>query len=270
MPAAELSRLRQQINQLITSFVDPAVFRRQINNLLDQYANHAYRAGQAVQPQPLLPSYRVPPLVMRQLELELGKTCRELPEPAFDAAEALWRDPYLEPRLLAASLLGSIPVQEYGAQVVQKLQSWGQPSENLRILVALMQNGTVNLRRESPALLINLIEKWLGSTEIGQQAVGLRALVPIIEDKSYENLPTIFRILGPFVQTVPGQLNADVQQTVQSLIKRSPVETAYFLRQALSLSMGNNTARLIRRCLPDFGPTQQSTLRAALNARNLS
>jgi len=270
MPAAELYRLRQQINQLISSFEDPAVFHRQIKNLLDQYANHAYRAGQAVQPQPLLPSYRVPPLVMRQLELELGKTCRELPVPALNVSEALWQDTYLEPRLLATSLLGSIPVQEYGPQVIQKLDSWGKPSENLRIQAALMENGTVNLRRESPALLIDLIEKWLGSTEIGQQGVGLRALVPLIQDQSYENLPIVFRMLGPFVQTVPGQLNADIQQAVQALIKRSPVETAYFLRQALSLSIGNNTARLIRRCLPDFSPIQQSTLRAALNARNLS
>src|SRR5512133_2706116 len=102
MPAAELTRLRAQINGLITRFADPESFRLALRDLLDLYANRAYRAGQAVQPQSLLPSYRVSPLIMQQLDLELSKTCQEQPEQALKVVEMLWHDPYLEPRLLAA------------------------------------------------------------------------------------------------------------------------------------------------------------------------
>ncbi|RPJ43018.1 MAG: hypothetical protein EHM21_12100, partial [Chloroflexi bacterium] len=99
MPAAELSRLRTQINGLIDRFDDPTGFRLALRDLLEMYANRAYRPGQAVQPQPLLPSYRVPPLITHQLELELSKTCLEQPAQALEVVEALWHDPFLEPRL---------------------------------------------------------------------------------------------------------------------------------------------------------------------------
>src|SRR5512142_2159797 len=123
MPAAELTRLRAQINGLITRFADPNGFRLALRDLLELYANRAYRPGQAVQPQPLLPSYRVAPLIMQQLELELSKTCQEQPAAALELIETLWHDPFLEPRLLAATLLGNIPAG-LGKAVTQKLRAW--------------------------------------------------------------------------------------------------------------------------------------------------
>src|SRR5512143_3412435 len=152
MPAVELTRLRQQINRLIARFDDPVGFHSALNDLLDLYANRAYRPGKAVQPQPLLPSYRVTPLIMQQLELELGKTCQEQPGQALGVVDALWRDPYLEPRLLAASLLATIPASHHEA-AIQTLRAWAVPGENFRMLDALFRHGTTSLRRSAPQLL---------------------------------------------------------------------------------------------------------------------
>lgn len=268
MPAAELIRLRQQINQLIMQFQEPAAFCRLLRDLLELYAHHSYRPGQAVQPQPLLPAYRVPPLVMRQLELELGKTCQEQPQQALAVVAVLWKETYLEPRLLATSLLGSIPIQSAQQGVLDILRAWAIGSENLRLIGALMANGTLQLRRHAPERLLELIDVWLSEANPAQQAVGIQAILAIVNDRAFENLPAIFRLLGPPLHNVNPRLQADLQAALSALIKRSPTETAYFLRQVLSLSSGTGTARLIRRLLPEFDAPQQASLRVALGTRS--
>lgn len=263
MPAAELSRLRVQINALISLFDDPDAFRRDLRDLLELYSNRAYRAGEAIKPQPLLPSYRVPPLVIRQLEQELGKTCQEQPEKALNVVSAIWQDPNLEPRLLATKLLGAIPPSQAEA-VIRMMMAWAQPNENFRILDALFQDGTAGLRKSAPDLLINMIEAWISSPRSEMQSIGIRALIPLIQEPGFDNLPPIFRMLSPLVQTTPPALNADLQAVMEILSMRSPTESAFFLRQALSLSTGQATARLVRRCMPYFTPEQQASLRSAL------
>jgi hypothetical protein len=273
MPAAELIRLRQQINQLIAAFAQPADFCRLLRELLNLYAHHSYRPGQAIQPQPLLPTYRVPPLVMRQLSMELGKTCQEQPQQALEVVSAMWHESFLEPRLLAALMLGSIPLQGPGSAgtiqgVLDRLRSWGTASENLRLIRAMMEDGTRLLRHEAPERLLELIDTWLVNANPAQQSVGIHAIIALANDKTYENLPALFRLLGPPVQNVHPRLQADLQLVLQAMIKRSPTETAYFLRQALSLSVGTGTARLIRRLLPEFDAAQQANLRAVLGSRS--
>ncbi len=267
MPAAELSRLRLQINQLILIFGQPQEFRRRLHDLYRLYANHAYRAGQAVQAQPLFPSYRVPALVSRQLSLELGKTAQERPQDALTLVDALWADEYLEPRLLAAALLGNISVA-YRSAVLEKLRAWGTPKENIHIFAALAQDGTVQLRQSAPKELLALIEEWTGSMDVQQQAVGIRALLPLIQDERFSNLPIIYRILSPLLQSVSGAYQPDMLEAIQALIRRSPMETGYFLRQALVQANTPVTARLVRKVIPEFPVEQQASLRTALAAKN--
>ena len=267
MPAVELSRLRLQIQQLILIIDQPYEFSRRLRDLYDLYGNHAYRAGQTVLRQSLLPSYHVPHLVTRQLELELSKISRAQPRQILPLLDVLWNESHLEPRLLAAALLGALPVSEWGDVVVQKLRQWGRPEENLRVFNLLIENGAVQILREAPQRLVDLIEEWLNSALPAQQAVGLRALLPLINNRDYQNLPAIFRLLSPVTQRVTPALQTDLQIALQALIQRSPVETAYFLRQVLSLSESQGTARLVRRCLASFPPAQQISLRAALETR---
>ena len=263
MPAAELTRLRTQINGLIQVFDDPNSFRTALRDLFEIYADLAYRPGQTVLQQSLLPSYRIPKLVMRQLELELGRTCRESPDNALKVVDALWHDPYLEPRQLSTLLLGTIPAS-HSQLVADKIQLWAQPEENSRIVDALFQNGTTTLRHAAPRQLLALIEEWLSSTRAGIQVLGIRAIVPIARDPAFENLPPIFRMLGPLLQNPHSALQTDLQIAIETLARRSPMETIYFLRQTLSISSAPATSRLIRRCLPAFEPAQQTSLRAAL------
>lgn len=268
MPAAELNRLHLQIDQLVLVFDQPQEFSRRLGNLLSQYGNHAYRAGQAVKVRNILPTYRIPPLVARQLALRFGKLSQQRPLPALDLLDVLWQDRYLEPRLLAVSILGSLPPAEVGEQVVQKLREWGKPGENLRLFNQLMEDGTLRLRREAPKLLLDLIQEWIESPAPQQQAVGLRALGTLINDRAFENLPFVYRLVGSLAQAPAPAVQTDLMVTLQALARRSPVETVFFLRQILSISNSSLIPVLVRRCLTEFPPEQQTVLRAALEAKS--
>lgn len=269
MPAVELNRLHTQIRGLAARFDDPALFCSGLKDFLDQHANRAYRAGQVVKPQPLLPSYRVSPLILRELEIELSRVAQEQPDQAIPVIKILWKDAFLETRHLASILLGIVPIQK-SDEVTDLLRAWATPEENFRVVEALFQNGTATLRRQGPASLLRLAEEWIGSSAVEVQGLGVRILVPLVQDSAFENLPPVFRLLTGLIQRIPPKIQADLQAVLEALIDRSPAETAFFLHQALPMAQGQATARLIRRCLPLFSTEQQASLRGAIQATNLS
>jgi hypothetical protein len=266
MPAVHLPRLKEQIARLALYFSQPEDFLQRLHELFDLYADRAYRPGQAVRPRPLVQTYHAPPLVLRMLEQELGKQVNDDPDAALDVAGLLWQDAYLEPRLLAAALLGQVPVNP-PEPVLERLLAWADPDVDPQILETLMLQGSNRLRREQPERWLALVEHWLESSSKDIQGVGLKSLLPLVQDRSFQNLPRIYRILHPLVQSAPGEFLGDLQKNIEVLARRSPAETAYFLRQMLSLSESSGTVRLVRRVLPAFAEEQQASLRKALLAR---
>ena len=99
------------------------------------------------------------------------------------------------------------------------------------MLDALFRNGTSGLRRSAPLLLFNLYEEWLSSSQAATQSMGLRALIPIIEDQAFENLPPVFRLLSPQVQSSSAPLFTDLQHELEHLRQSDPevVETTVLI-----------------------------------------
>lgn len=263
MPAANLTHLRQQIGQVLALIGRPADFHRALSELLDLYANHAYRLSDSVPQAALLPSYHLPPLVARQVELELGSISQKLPGEALAALDTLWTDPHLEQRQLAAVMLGRVPVS-HATGVLERLRAWAVPSQDRTALQSLLEQGTLNLRRDDSPELYGLVQVWLSDTHTDVQKIGLKALLPLIADPQFGNLPPCFRLLSPLVQTAPAQLFSDLSTVLQALAHRSAIETVYFLRQVAGPSANPATARLARRVLPELSPEQQESLRTAL------
>lgn len=266
MPSVELSRLRDQIARLLGLVDRPEEFHRAMRDLLDVHSEHAYRAGEEVTSRPLLPSYRVPTLVYRQLEIDLSAACQRQPDQLLDCAAALWSDDHLEPRMLAATILGQIPVS-HAAPTLEYLRTWAKPTEDRQILDALLDKGTLSLRRSTPDGLFQLIHACLDTSSIPYQRLGLRIMEAIVSDPQFENLPPIFRLLSPLVLAPPNGLINDIHHCLRALVHSTPSETAYFLRQTLGSSADATTARLVRRVLPDFPLDMQSNLRTMLRMR---
>lgn len=263
MPAIQPARLKQQAALLVEHFADPAAFVRSLHHLLDFYADRAHRPGQSGEPAPLLAAYNVRPPVLRQILQELAPLADQEPQLALALIDALWEQAYLEFRLLAASLLGQLPPAP-AHPILSRAQSWIKADPQVRMVTAVLGQGLARLRRENPDELIRLVEDWLSNDDIFYQQSGLQALLPMINDLSFENLPLFFRLIYPFTRVAPPALRPDLLDVLGALARRSPQETAYLLRQNLDIPNNTDASWLIRQCLGDFPPEIRESLRMAV------
>ncbi len=240
-------------------FDDPPAYIRSLRYLLDFYADRARRPGQSGMPAPIIAAYKVRPPVLRMILQELAPPAIEDPEKGLALCDALWAEPNLEFRLLAAMLLGQISTDP-PERIIDRLKTWLVPDLEFHLIEALMDHALERLRQEHPQSMIHLIEEWLESTKPLYQQLGLRALLPLVANPQFENLPVFFRLLQPLTCNVPLGLKPDLLDLLASLAHRSPLETAYFLRQTLAFPEATDTAWLIRQLLAEFPPEQQQML----------
>lgn len=259
VPAIQPALLRQQAALLVEHFNDPPAYIRSLHYLLDFYADRARRPGQSGMPAPITSAYKVRPPVLRMILQELTLPAVEEPETGLRLCDALWAEPNLEFRLLAAMLLGQIPPSP-PERIIARVKTWLVPDLEFYLIEALMNHALGRLRQEHPLSMIRLIQDWLESSQPLLQQLGLRALLPLVENPQFENLPVFFRLVQPLACNVPPGLGPDLLDVLAALAHRSPNETAYFLRQTLSYPDAADTAWLIRQLLNEFPPEQQQML----------
>jgi hypothetical protein len=263
MPSVELSKLRDQLNLLAVYYAQPDEFMRRLRDLLERFADNGYRPGETIHVLPALNSYHLPHLVARQLELDLTAFSRTRPDEALAVIDRLWAESYLESRQYAIQMLGQLPLRQAEA-VLERLNAWVRSSEQRVILELLLDKGTQRLRREGPDALLELYDQWLTQSDTDRVLLGLKALLPLVVDKEFENIPPIFTMLFPLVSRASTLLFNDLSAVLVRLAERTPTETVYFLRQLLSSPTGKNTPRLVRRILPLLSPEYQVSVKAAL------
>ena len=263
MPAINLPRLRQQAAELAGLFDQPEAFLRSLNDLLDLYADRVHRFGQAGEPPPLIKAYHVPPPMLRQLALELNPYAAQDAARTLALCDLLWEEPMLEPRLLAAILLGQAPLTPVDL-IAERVQRWAQPISEDRLINALVQHGLSRVSREQPQRLLQESSEWLTSGDTSLERLGLRALSLLVSAPNFDNLPAVLHQLTPFVRTAPFPIRADIIDLLIALARRSPRETAYSLRQTLEAPDHPETAWFIRQTMNYFPAETQASLRTAL------
>jgi len=261
MPAIDLARLKKQTAHLADLFDQPSDFLREHREILDHYVNRTLRS-QGVAPSSVLPTYRTPPVVLRQIETELRPVAEKKPIQALELADALWDEGWLETLLLAAFLLGRIPPQE--ERLLARLTAWTQQVRDPDVRSALLTTSLTRLRNETPDLFLVLVNEWLHPARQRMWSNGIQALIPIINSKDFDNLPPIFEIIEPIVKASPATLQLDLQELLSSLYKASPDETMHFLQQLLKATKNPLLSILLRRMSPDLPPDLQTSLREML------
>ena len=268
MPAINPARLKRQAADLAARYSDPAAFVRDLHYLLDLYSDHTHRKGQAGEPSPLLDTYNAPPQVIRTVWLELALQIKHNPAAALPLCDALWSEPNYDLRLLAARLLGSLP-GEPPEPVVDRLQEWVCQIPEQGILDGILQYGFTGLKEDAPEKLVELVSTWLESSDICLQQAGLRALLILVDQPGSEHLPSVFRLLTPFIRTAPSQLRPDILAVLTALAACSPSETAYLLRQNLSAPDNPDTAWIIRQVMDQFPAETRLSLRQEIKRSNV-
>jgi len=261
MPAIDLARLKKQTARLADLFDQPSSFLREHREVLDHYVNRTLRS-QGVAPSSVLPTYRTPTVVLRNIENELGPLAEKQPLQALELADALWDEGWLETRLLAAFLLGRIPPQE--ERLLARLTAWTQAVRDPSVRAALLTTSLTRLRKETPDLFLILIKEWLYPTRKSMWSNGIQALVPLISSNDFDNLPPIFEIISPILKASPAALQFDLEELLITLHEKSPDETLYFIQQMLKSTRNELPAIFLRRMLPDLPPEFQTHLREIL------
>ncbi|MGE5374389.1 MAG: DNA alkylation repair protein [Bacteroidota bacterium] len=261
MPAIDLARLKKQTAQLADLFDQPPEFLRAHREILDHYVNRTLRTL-SVAPSSVLPTYRTPTVVLRQIETELGPVAGKKPIQALELADVLWDEGWLETRLLAAFLLGRIPPQE--ERLLARLTAWTQAVRDPEVRAALLTTSLTRLRKETPDLFLVLVKEWLHPARQRMWSNGIQALVPLISSPDFDNLPPIFEIIGPILKAAPPTLQFDLQELITALYDASPSETTYFLEQTLKATRSPLPSVALRRMLPDLPQELQISLREIL------
>jgi hypothetical protein len=261
MPAIDLARLKKQTAYLADIFGEPDVFLREVREVLEFYVNRTLRS-QGVAPSSVLPTYRTPVVVLRQIEKEIGPVAEQQPLQALELADALWDEGWLETRLLAAFLLGRIPPQE--ERLLARLTAWTQAVRDPEVRAALLTTSLTRLRRETPDLFLVLVKEWLHPARQRMWSNGVQALVPLISSPDFDNLPPIFEIVEPIIKASPAALQYDLQELIITLYAASPDETLFFLQQILKGTKSPLPSVALRRMAPDLPQELQSSLREIL------
>lgn len=262
MPAINLPRLKIQTAKLMDRFDDPEEFLRELHNLFELYADRTLRKGAILSPISVLPSYRVSPPVIRQLELELGARTQSDPDHSLVIADLLWEDAYYETRLLAAYLLGRMTPG--GEAFMERLTAWVSETRDPAIANTLLTTSLMRLRSENTDDFLLLMGKWAHPSRNKMAPSVMIALVPLLKNKNFHNLPPVFNLVQPIIEAASLTTQQELSTLLGALYDASPVETTFFLRQLVTISTRPHAIQNIRRILPTLPQPLQDDLKEAI------
>jgi len=264
MPAIHPPRLKIQTSELIQTASDPEAFCRAYHDFLDYYADRTYRPSKIGEPPPLLPTYQVPKPVMRVVEKELAVWAETNRADGLKLADALWLTPYLEFRTTAAVLIGQVyplPVKS----IFKRVETWIQAGTEERLVNVLVNSGLRRILIEYQDLYVKQMDIWLRSGNLERNRLGLKACLPILARREFEDYPLLFKRLGKFMRLANNPLRGETLLGLRELIAQTPEEAAFFFEESLK-STGDNQqiAWFLRKTLTDFPAITRQHLRQVL------
>jgi len=264
MPAVNPTQLRFQLDALLGIFSDPAGFHHELSDLFSKYANLALRFGKEVPPKPLINMYHLPFPVIRQLRLDLTKSVIKDPQSAKALVAELWSDPYLEVKETAIFIFGQIPFSD-PKPIIEQIKVWLDSDIEKVLKEEILSMGTHTLKTCFQTDWEGLLKTLLSKKSEKMIYLGLYGLSEGLKSPEFYNFPIAFRLISDIISEPKVVYRSALVNLIEVLANRSPVETAYFLRQTLSLSQSSELPRLIKQCLGFFPGDIQENLKSSLN-----
>lgn len=263
MPAILLSRLNQQALLLAQSYSSPNKFAQELHNLLNYYASHTLKPGIYKRSPIRLTAYNVPFAILKQVQIALQPFTEKDIESVIALCDRLWEEDNLEFRILATLLLGSIPTENTEI-IMQHVIDWAGHVGETQLYPYIFGQGLAYLRLHYTTLLTQKIEEWLTMNNIKWQLYGFQAMIPLISQTEFENIPLVYRWLSPFLENPSAGLQNEITNVIRVLARKSPHETSYYLHAYIN---NKKTASIIRRSLDVFPKEVQFKMRNEM--RNL-
>jgi hypothetical protein len=266
MPAIEISHLRTKV-ALLTGLLDnPEKLLQELLQFYSAYSDLTFQSNSLSVKAGTLFAFRTPALLNREIEIAFSKFAATTHDQLWEFIDLLIKCPELEPRQLAATLLGALPA-EYFDRVIPRLTSWANEIADPEDLTWLFNRGPANLRREKPEIWFSMLQQWLEAADEKSRVIAVYGLSSMITDSSLTSLPLIFKHLQPLLLEETTKISPYLETIIERLIEKSETETIYFLKQTLSHSPGQTLIRMVRRSLPLFSIEGQESLKAFLRTR---
>ena len=262
MPAIDLTKLKHQCAELVILYDQPEIFWHQYKEILDFYTNRTLRASQIIH-KSNLPTYNTPRPVILQIEKSLEKLGELYPEAAVNLAKTLWNTSFYEARFLSAFILGTIPLAS-SISLLTSLPEKLYETKDRSIKNALLTSALARLRSEDPHTLMLLIKEWLNAPGPKTQTWGLNALLPLVHELGFDDLPQAFEILRPAIKNVTPATLTDVQACIDSIYLISPVETIHYLTDIIQDIKEDQVLRVFVRIIRALPINAQKELNAVI------
>jgi hypothetical protein len=265
MPAIHPARLERQSKELAALFHKPSAFALEWRHLLEYYAQRTHRFGDKKEKPTAIRRYRIAPPIFQAVLVELEPFLDRFPDDAVALLNALWEQPILESRLLAARALGFLPVDR--PQLVTTFAvEWGRLVRDDVVREAIVGPGLRRLRREAPLELIGLLEYWFSGGDSTNHIMGYAAVIYLLEETSFQDLPALFNLLERVMPAITNSLRPYALDALRAFIARSPRETALFFERLLEEADAPPVLWLARRSLESFPADLQGRLRAKIRS----
>ena len=263
MPAVNLLRLREELNELLWNFTDPEAFRVTLLELLEKFAYTAYRSESKTRSVSTRPELQVSLIVLREMDLVLIPAIRKQPQAALAICDLLWNDENMDVCLIASRMLGEIPI-EHADLVLNRAGEWALNGARHMTARTLLKNASALIMRTNPDLLLQKVRRWYVDPREEQNYLCLEGMAILVEDRSFENLPAIFTL----VEALMGEASTGTQNSLTELFRvlyeRTPQETIYVLRQCLDNDPNVSAQRVIRKLIPELPESVRKSMRDKL------
>ena len=142
--------------------------------------------------------------------------------------------------------------------------AWTAQVRDPSVRAALLTTSLARVRKETPTQFLQLIGEWLHPGRMRTWPNGIQALLPMIEDPAFQNLPPVLDVVEPIIEAAPPLIQLDLEELILALYKASPNETSFFLRQVISASKDPMTVTTLKRISSSFPMELQNELRDLL------
>jgi len=258
MPAVDLTALNNRIQSMSLYRNNPETYIDKLEDLFGMYSSKEIQLGENIPIQTLLPRLNVPNLVIEKVIETFPALASELPENALTILDALWDKEELEFKILAINLLLNLPSEMTDA-INQRLPQWiTSTDEELLHTVILTQ-----FPFSHPATAKNLrlfIDNLFHSEATDLRGLAFRILAKVIEQNYFSDLPWVFNLITPFLEKASINTYRELNTVMNTLIKKSEIETTSFLCDLYTQSASPKARKYIRKIIPLFSVENQTYL----------
>lgn len=260
MTAVNPARLAHQVAELMGFIGDPGEFRRRCLDLLESYADRTRRPRGDEQQGATLRVFGAPRSVVHSLALALRAETAKAPDRGWAVANVLWQAGARETCLLAASVVGALPLQRAAEWAADKART----CEDALVLAELGGAALSAWRGSNPEEFLEVVDGWLSEGEPRVAELALAALAQGAHELKSDCLPNMFRMLLGRLGKTRGGAQRAIHDIVRTTARRSPAEAARYLIDEIAAG-SMEARRLAHEMAGEFPDNQRHLLEDALS-----